>query len=178
VRRKGPITVVRAAVVVRVLIAATGTGWCRTRRHRRSRDAYEERVSAQHQDTSGIVSSNSAIRELATSVAPATTTSCSGTAVQRASSAAEPSTYLATSRYTGGASAPPPTAGGEPVQPAADLVGEPSRVRPRGCPALPCAGAASSVSRWLDTDTYSPSAMDTAPATSPARPAADRSEPL
>ena len=34
-----------------------------------------------------------------------------------------------------------------------------------------CASSAVSLSRWLDTDTYSPSAIDTAPATSPARPA-------
>jgi hypothetical protein len=34
-----------------------------------------------------------------------------------------------------------------------------------------CLICARSLSRWLETDTYSPSAIDTAPATSPARPA-------
>ena len=34
-----------------------------------------------------------------------------------------------------------------------------------------CLICARSLSRWLETDTYSPSAIDTAPATSPANPA-------
>ena len=41
-------------------------------------------------------------------------------------------------------------------------------------PASPCASAAFSESRWVDTETYSPAAIDMEPASSPARPAVSR----